>query len=99
MKLSKLNPIPAIKKLFTNCMTLPDYNSRLVFLTNAAVIHCVLIWQTWDYLHSTTKDSNYVSILAVLVGGHAVNGASRFLTKRVKEADDAKDDAPTEEKG
>ncbi len=81
------------KELFRQCLHEPDVNSRLVFLTNAAVIHAIALWQTFVYLHSQTKDSNYPAILAVLLGGHGVSALGRFLTKRVGEKSAADADA------
>lgn len=70
------------KSIFEKCLTIPDYNSRLVFLTTSLVVHIIMLWQTAVYLHSSTKDTNYPTILAVLLGGHGVNAVGRFMTKR-----------------
>jgi len=77
---------------FDKAMTVPDYNSRLVFLGTAVFTQAIIVWHTAVYLHSPTKDSNYPTILAILLGGHGVNAFGRLMTKRVKEKQDADSD-------
>ncbi len=85
-----------IHETFNKCMETPDYNSRLVFLGTAIFTQAIIVWHTAVYLHSATKDSNYTSILLVLLGGHGVNAFGRFMTKRVGEKADAAADASTD---
>jgi hypothetical protein len=100
MKLPKLSPLPALKSVFNKCMSIPDYNSRLVFLTNAAVIHTIALWQTWNYLHTAAadRDQSYPTIIGILLAGHATSAFGRFLTKKEPDAPDDNDaldaDAP-----
>jgi hypothetical protein len=70
------------KSVFEKCMTIKDYNSRLVFLTTSFVVHVIMLWQTFVYLHTSVRDNNYPTILAVLLGGHGVNAMGRFMTKK-----------------
>lgn len=74
-----------VHQTFDKCMTTPDYNSRLVFLGTTVFTQILMIWHTAIYLHQPTKDSNYPSILAILLGGHGVTALGRFMTKRVGE--------------
>ena len=74
-----------VHETFDKCMSVPDYNSRLVFLGTAVFTQVVIIWHTAKYLHSATKDTNYPEILAILLGGHGVTAFGRFMTKRVGE--------------
>jgi hypothetical protein len=86
-----------LHQTFDKCMGTPDYNSRLVFLGTAIFTQAIIIWHTAAYLHSPAKDSNYPTILAILLGGHGVNSFGRFMTKRVKEKQDADKDAGSDQ--
>lgn len=79
------NLVAYAKDLLDKCLHEPEVNSRLVFLTNSLVIHVVVLWQTFAYIHNPVKDANYISILGVCLGAHGVNGLGRLMTKRVGE--------------
>jgi hypothetical protein len=89
------NSVAYVKGIVDQALHQPDVNSRLVFLVNSLVCHVIALWQTFNYLRTPPgqRDGNYVSILMVVLGAHGVNGLGRYLTKRVGESDDAKDDA------
>jgi hypothetical protein len=82
-----------LHETFDKCMAVPDYNSRLIFLGTAVFTQAIIVWHTAVYLHFPAKDSNYPSILMILLGGHGVNAFGRFMTKRVSR------DAPAEGTG
>ena len=84
-----------VHRTFDKCMTIPDYNSRLVFLGTAVFTQILMVWHTFNYLRAvpTERDPAYPEIIAILLAGHGVSAFGRFMTKRVGEKQDADKDA------
>jgi hypothetical protein len=74
------------KKIFERALTEPDVNSRLIFLSTAVVTSLLMIGHFFVYavglFHGKPIDPAYPTVLAVLLGGHGVNGIARYFTKK-----------------
>lgn len=70
-----------IRDLFEKCMTLPDYNSRLVFLTSGVGSMLCVLALVIAFIFAKDKTGYDMMVLAVS-GGAVGHGVSRYLTKK-----------------
>lgn len=70
---------------FDKCMSIPDYNSRLVFLGTTVFTQILMCWHTFNYLHAPAaeRDANYPQIMLILLGGHGVTCGPSGLPARI----------------
>lgn len=82
-----------VKEVLEKCMTVPDYNSRLVFLLSGIGSVISVVTLVIAFIFSKEKSGYDMMVLAVS-GGALGHGVNRYLTKK-----NGGDDKDKEDKG
>lgn len=76
------------KEQFTNCMTLPEYNSRLVYLVTTLTLCATTVVLSIAFIFAKDK-AVYPSMVMAVGGSGIASGVSKFMQKYGQAKQDA----------
>jgi hypothetical protein len=69
-----------LKEQYTNCMTIPEYNSRVVYLVSALTSLLGSVAVVIAFIFAKDK-TGYDTILLAITGGGLASGVSKWMQK------------------